>query len=322
MSAFEGGALCYNIPYYKDYPLDESVKMWQYVDRLTGIYHERFGIMLDREFFGTLTATLIPPSLAIVVNLIEAILAVRQGVKCVSLGYAEQGNRIQDIAAIRTLGRMAREVIENLGYKDVQINTVFHQYMAAFPDLAQRAEELIHNSATTAALSGATRILIKTPVEAYKIPTLEDNLQAMSLVMRGISAASDQKVEQERVVEESELIRREAQSILDSVIFCGRGSLAQGIVEGFRKGFIDIPFSPSVYNAGNVMTARDAEGAVRFLSIGGLQFDRELREYHREKMAQRRQAEGLYSENQNYLLVERDVMQVPRGKYDRWPLFG
>lgn len=322
VSAFEGGAICYNIPYYKDYPLDESIKMWQYVDRLTGLYHDRFGIVLDREFFGTLTATLIPPSLAIVVNLIEAILAVRQGVRCVSLGYAEQGNRIQDVAAIRTLGQMAREVIENLGYKDVQINTVFHQYMAAFPDVAQRAEELIYNSATTAALSGATRVLIKTPVESYKIPTLEDNIQGMGLVMRGISTAASQMVEQERVAEESDLIRRETQSILDSVIFCGHGSLAEGTVEGFRKGFIDIPFSPSIYNAGKVMTARDTEGAVRFLSTGELQFDRELREYHREKMAQRRKAEALYSEKQNYLLVERDVMQVPRGKYERWPLFG
>lgn len=322
VTAFEGGAVCYNIPYYRDYPLDESIRTWQYVDRLTGIYFDRFGIALDREFFGTLTATLIPPSLAIAVTILEAILAIRQGVRCVSLGYAEQGNRIQDIAAIRTLGKMAGEVIRNLGYKQVQVNTVFHQYMAAFPQVPSRAEELICNSAVTAALSSATRMIVKTPAEAYKIPSMADNLHGLSLVMRGLSCASEEHVDERRVTEECAIIRRETQAILDSIILCGRGAIAEGVIKGFREGFLDIPFSPSIYNRGEVMTARDVEGAVRFLSIGNLQFDRELREFHRDKMQERLKAEGLSSANQSYLLVERDVLQIARGQYERWPLFG
>src|SRR5205814_4761912 len=75
VTAFEGGAICYNIPYYKDYPLAESIARWQYVDRLTGRYHSRFGIALDREFFGTLTGTLIAPSIAIASDLLESVLA-------------------------------------------------------------------------------------------------------------------------------------------------------------------------------------------------------------------------------------------------------
>jgi methylaspartate mutase epsilon subunit len=321
VTAFEGGAICYNIPYYKNYPLDESIRAWQYVDRLTGLYYERFGIRLDREFFGTLTATLIPPCLAIVVNLLQSILAVRQGVKSLSLGYAEHGNRIQDIAAIRTLKQMADEIVNNLGYTDVQINTVFHQYMAAFPDVPERAEELIYNSAVTAALSGATRVIVKTPAEAYKIPTLEDNVHGLSLVMRGVADAAGEEVDEEQVAEESAIIRREVRAILDSIIVCGRGSITEGIVAGFRQGLIDIPFSPSIYNRGEVMTARDLQGAVRFLSVGNLQFDRELREFHEHCLQERQHAEGLFSEKERYLLVERDVLQLPRGHYERWPLF-
>lgn len=322
VTSFEGGAICYNIPYYKDYPLDESIQTWQYVDRLTGIYHERFGVELDREYFGTLTATLIPPSLAIVVNILQTILAVRQGVRRFSLGYAEQGHRAQDIAAIRTLGAMANEVVHNLGYRDVRVRTVFHQYMAAFPETRGRAEELIYNSAITSTLTGATRVIVKTPAESFKIPTLEDNLYGLSLVMRGVGAAPDasRSVDQSRVAEESALIRREVQAILDSVILCGRGVVADGIVNAFRKGFIDIPFSPSIHNRGEVSTARDVEGAVRFLSPGNLQFDRELRDFHSEKIEERRGAEGLSSEKQNHLLVERDVMRIPRGRYQSWPL--
>ena len=96
-----------------------------------------------------------------------------------SIGYAEQGNRVQDIAAIRMAGLMVRETLNNLGYQDVQVNTVFHQYMAAFPETRDRAEELIYNSAITAALNGATRITHEDPGR-LRIPT-PDNLQGVGL---------------------------------------------------------------------------------------------------------------------------------------------
>jgi methylaspartate mutase epsilon subunit len=67
------------------------------------------------------------------------------------------------------------------------------------------------------------------------------------------------------------------------------------------------------------MTARDVEGAVRYLACGSLPFDRDLREFHETKVAERRRVEGL-TEKQNYLLVEQDVMRIPRGLYERWPL--
>jgi methylaspartate mutase epsilon subunit len=320
VTSFEGGAICYDIPYYKDHPLAESISNWQYVDYLTGLYYERFGIVLDREFFGTLTATLIPPCLAIVTNIIEALLAVRQGVRCVSLGYAEQGHRVQDIAAIRTMRSMAAELLANMSYKDVQINTVFYQYMAAFPADTERSAELIRNSATTAALSGATRVIGKTPVEALRIPDIKDNLAGIRLIHQGVSEAANHSVDELEVARECDLIRREVEAIFESIIYCGDGDLAQGVVSGFAKGYLDIPFSPSTHNRGEVMTARDVAGAVRFISTGNLQFGAELREFHREKAGERRRAAGLRSPKQDYLLVENDVMQVSRGQYERWPL--
>lgn len=323
VTSFEGGAICYNIPYYRDYPLDESLKAWQYVDRLTGWYYERFNIVLDREYFGTLTATLIPPCLAIVVNVIQAILAAKQGVKSVSLGYAEQGNRIQDVAAIRTLARIADRVLTNLGHKDVRINTVFHQYMAAFPETQKRSRELIYNSAITAALSGATRVIVKTCVESLRIPTVADNADAINIVRTGVADAAAFSLDEARIAAESEIIEREVEAILESIIHCGRGSLATGVVEGFPQGLLDVPFSPSIHNRGEVITARDSEGAVRFVSTGRLQFDRDLKEFHRGKMQDRVKADGLLlQEKQNYLLVESDVLQVAREQYDRWPLYG
>lgn len=319
VTAFEGGPICYNIPYYKNYPLREALATWRYIDRLSGIYFKRFGIPLDREFFGTLTATLIPPSIAIASNLVEAVLAAQQGVKCVSLGYAEQGNRIQDIAAIRVMAEVSREVLAGLGYKDVAVHTVFHQYMAAFPQSEQRAEELIFGSSVTASLAGATRILTKTPAESRQIPRVEDNVRGLTLTRLGIEAARGRQVPQ-GVEDEAHILRREVLAIFESLLDCGYGDLDEGVVRGFDLGLLDIPFAPSVYNRGEVQTARDVHGAVRFLRTGALRFDVEVRDFHEHKMEERRRAEGFTGRNRDYLLVESDVLRVPRELYQAWPL--
>jgi methylaspartate mutase epsilon subunit len=217
---------------------------------------------------------------------------------------------------------MATGILDRLGRHDVQVNTIFHQFMAAFPQIPHRAEELILQSAVTAALSGATRVLIKTPVEAYKIPSLADNLHGLSLVGHGIALARETAVDERRIAAEAEVIRREAQEIFDSVIYCGDGNLAAGIVRAFQKGRLDVPFSPSIYSRGQVMTGRDCEGAVRFLSPGGLQLSAETRAFHEDKMQDRRRAEGLKNKKQDYLLVEKDVLQIGRSQYERWPLSG
>jgi methylaspartate mutase epsilon subunit len=319
VTAFEGGPICYNIPYYKNYPLRDAIATWKYVDRLTGIYFERFGIPLDREYFGTLTATLIPPAIAIVTNLAEAVLAAQQGVKCVSLGYAEQGNRAQDIAAIRVMQSVSREVLAGMGYGDVAVHTVFHQYMAAFPQSAWRSEELIFASSVTAGLAQATRILTKTPAESRNIPTVEDNVRGLQLTQMGIEAARGRGLPA-GVDAEASLLRREVLAIFESLLDCGHGDMEEGVVRGFELGLIDIPFAPSLYNRGEVLTARDVDGAVRFLRTGGLRLDAETRDFHERKMAERRQAEGLTSANQDYRLVEADVLRVPRELYRAWPL--
>jgi methylaspartate mutase epsilon subunit len=319
VTAFEGGPICYNIPYYKNYPLRDAITTWKYVDRLTGIYFERFGITLDREFFGTLTATLIPPSIAIASNLVEAVLAAQQGVKCVSLGYAEQGHRAQDIAAIRVMDGVSREVLAGLGHGDVAVHTVFHQYMAAFPQSEHRSEELIFGSSVTAGLARATRILTKTPAESRKIPTVEDNVRGLTLTRLGIEAARDAQMPQ-GVEEEARILRREVLAIFESLLDCGHGDLDEGLVRGFDLGLIDIPFAPSVHNRGEVLTARDVDGAVRFLRTGSLRFDAEVRDFHERKMDERRRAEGFTGRNRDYLLVEADVLRVPRELYQTWPL--
>jgi methylaspartate mutase epsilon subunit len=319
VTAYEGGAICYNIPYYRDYALDESIRRWQYVDRLMGVYYDDFGIVIDREYFGTLTGTLVPPCIAISTGILESLLAIQQGVRCVSIGYAEQGCRPQDIAAIRVIKPLAKEIFARYGFYNIQTNSIFCQYMAAFPQLPHQANELIYQSAITAALAGATRVLTKTPVEAFKIPSMSDNIEGLALAMKGVADVADTTYDKDAVEAEAAIISREVNEIVNEVIELGRGNVADGIIHAFRQGIIDVPFAPSLYNAGEAITARDEDGAVRFANFGNLPFSREIKLFHSERMQARRKTEGL-KPHQDHLLVERDVLRISRGQHGTWPL--
>src|SRR5438045_4529170 len=185
-----------------------------------------------------------PPFIAITTNILEAILAAQQGVKCISVGYAEQGNRWQDIAAIRVMKQKTTEVLRNLGYSNVQINTVFHQYMAAFPTEPKRAEELVLQSAVTAVMSKATRILVKTPVEAFRIPTVQDNSHALQLVRQGLHIGYAEMPNEMEIEAECAMLHMEVDQLLEGVVLAGHGSIAKGIVRAFDLGLLEVPFAP------------------------------------------------------------------------------
>ena len=92
-SLVEGGFICYLFPYDKHTSPVTNLNNWKYVDKLTGWYHRQYSTVINREYFGPLNTTLIEPSIGICVNIVQAILSAKSGVKCISVGLAEQGNR-------------------------------------------------------------------------------------------------------------------------------------------------------------------------------------------------------------------------------------
>ena len=84
-TSYEGGGISYNLPYCKNIPMERTIRDWQYVDRLTGLYEE-MGVSINREPYGPLTGTLVPPCISHAVAIIEALLAAEQGVKNITVG--------------------------------------------------------------------------------------------------------------------------------------------------------------------------------------------------------------------------------------------
>ncbi len=309
-TSYEGGGISYNLPYCKNVPLERTILDWQYVDRLTGLYEEN-GVSINREPYGPLTGTLVPPCISHAVAIIEALLAAEQGVKNITVGYGQCGNLIQDVAAIATLEELTEEYLEKYGYKNVFVTTVLHQWMGGFPADEAKAFGVISLGSTIAALSKATKVIVKTPHEAIGIPTMEANAAGLRCTKQVVNMLSDQLVRSNELEIEKEVIRRETRLIVDKCFELGDGDIALGVCRGIKAGVVDVPFAPCRFNAGQMLPARDNEGAVRIMNIGNLPFDKDLKDFHAAKMALRAQQE---KRKVSFQMVIDDVYAIGKGR--------
>ena len=309
-TSYEGGGISYNIPYAKNVSLETTIKNWQYADRLTGLYEER-GVSINREPFGPLTGTLVPPCISHAVAIIESLLAAEQGVKNITVGYGQLGNLVQDVAGIRTLEELTESYLKEYGYNDVVVTTVLHQWMGGFPQDEAKAFGVISWGSAAGALAKATKIIVKTPHEAMGIPTMQANAQGLRCTKQLISMLADQKFDNVQVDEEKRIIAASTKCIIDKCFELGEGDIALGAVRAFETGVIDIPFSPSRFNAGIMLPARDNNGAVRIFNMGNLPFSKELIELHRDKIEARAKAENRKA---SFQMVIDDVFAISKGR--------
>ena len=309
-TSYEGGGISYNLPYCKNVPMERTIRDWQYVDRLTGLYEE-MGVSINREPFGPLTGTLVPPCISHAAAVIEALLAAEQGVKNITVGYGQCGNLIQDIAAIRTLQELTDEYLKKYGYEGVEVTTVLHQWMGGFPADEAKAFGVISSGALTAGLAKATKVIVKTPHEAVGIPTMEANAEGLRCTKQVVNMVADQTFASSQLDEEMEIIRQETRCIVDKCFELGNGDIAVGICRGVESGALDVPFAPCRANKGLMLPCRDNDGAVRILNMGNLPFTQDLKDFHAAKIAERAKAE---KRDATFQMVIDDVYAIGKGR--------
>ncbi len=318
-TSIEGGFICYLYPYDKRTSPVVNLKYWKYVDKLAAWYYQKYGVIINREYFGPLTCCLIEPSIPICINIVQALLSAGSGVRCISVGLAEQGNRWQDIAAIWVLEKMTNYYLKLFGFSDCTVSTVFHHYMAAFPTDIGKAEQLIVQSSVTGTLAKANRIMTKTPVESHHIPTWKDNGAGLNLTHRGILLAANETINVPLVNQEMLLLEREVTAIMNVIHTLGQGSMARGTIRAFEKGILDIPFSPSMFNKNSLHTAKDCDGAIRFINPEILPFENDIIDYHKEQIHKRMVAERT---TKIFEILEKDLTRIWKNDFLHWPLNG
>ena len=309
-TSYEGGGISYNLPYCKNVPMETTIRDWQYVDRLTGLYEE-MGVSINREPYGPLTGTLVPPCISHAAAIIEALLAAEQGVRNITVGYGQCGNLVQDIAAIRTLEELTEEYLHKYGYEGVTVTTVLHQWMGGFPADEAKAFGVIATGSLIAALSKATKVIVKSPHEAVGIPTMEANAQGLRCTKQVVNMMADQTFQNSHLDEEMEIIRQETRCIVDKCFELGKGDIALGVCRGVVAGVLDVPFAPCRFNAGLMLPCRDNEGAVRILNMGNLPFTKDLKDFHASRIAER----GRYEKRDpGFQMVIDDVYAIGKGR--------
>ena len=266
----EGGGICYCLPYSEGFPLDRSLLYWQYVDRICAISSTDDRV-INRESFGPLTATMVPPAMVIVIEIIELLLAAEQGVKSATVSFGQTGSVIQDLATAGALRKLAREYLECFEFGDVDTYLAYHQWMGQFPTDRTKAAALINCSALIAHMIGADKIIVKTVDEARGIPSAQVNCEAVKAVRYIFDTIRfTESVGSPLIDTEAELIESEARTILEAIINLPGKYFWQSVYRAFQLGIIDIPFAPHCDNSNRLISMRDRLGSIRIAEAGNV----------------------------------------------------
>jgi len=274
----EGGPITYLLPYSKNFPLDKAFLYWKYVERVCANYSQ-LNEPINRESFGPLTATLVPPAITIVIQLLEMLLSLEEGVKSFSVSFSQTGSMNQDIVMGAVIKKMAKHYAEEINCGDATINLVYHQWMGAFPTNKDFAEQLINMSTVIASMVGANKIITKTREEASGIPTKEANAKTVANtqytlgILNGLPNIVD--------AEEEEIMTLEVKTIMEAVFNDSADTLWRKVFNSIKNGTIDVPFSPHIINHNEMITIRDAKKNIRIIKRGNVPIPDRCFEYEK-----------------------------------------
>ena len=290
-TGYLGSGIAYTTSYIKELSIEDGIKNYQYLDRLSAMYLDH-GVELHRRQPGFLTGTNIPPSIAIIIAILDLLLAAAQGVKNYGLEMGETLHLIQDAAAVKACKDLCQEYLAIKGYQDVFTPITLLHWMGAWPQDEAQAASLVSYGGTLAAISGASSVTTKTLHEAFGIPTPKINADGLRMTRMAIYLARNIKLDSmPEFQNEVDMIKSEVRPIVNKVLEMGDGDVALGAVRAFEAGILDIPWSPNKWVKSKVMPARDIDGCLRIFDPGSMPFPKEVLEFHEEKLRLRAEKE-------------------------------
>jgi methylaspartate mutase epsilon subunit len=292
-SGYLGSGIAYTTSYTKTFSIEQGIRNYQYLDRLAAMYQEH-GVELHRRQPGFLTGTNIPPAIAIIIAVLDCLLAAAQGVRNYGLEMGETLHLIQDAAAVSACRELCQEYLARKGYRDVFTPITLLHWMGAWPHDEAQAAALVVYGGVLAAIAGANSVTTKSTHEALGIPTPQANAEGLRMTRMGIYLARQIRLEGvAELEEEKQLIKREVRPIVDKTLEMGDGDVALGTVRAFEAGVLDVPWSPNRQCRSRVMPARDGDGYLRIVDPGLMPFPKDVMAVHEEKLRRRAARDGV-----------------------------
>lgn len=314
LTDFLGGGLCNSVFNPQVDTLRSNMEYWNYVDSLVGLYEGK-GVRINREIIIPLSGTLIPPSLQIAILILDGLMAAKCGSRSITLCYNQCGNLIQDVAALSEVENLFLEYLEKSGdYNtgEFEVYTSLYQWPGGFPEDESRGYSIIALGAMVASLANATKVVVRTPLQTNNFPDQESYIKGLKATdhMLKLTKNQGELYSNERLEEESEIIKGSVRSILDVILSFDAENMAYKVTKAFEDGVLDLPFSSFGDNLGLVMPVRDDKGAVRFFDSGKLPLPEKIKKYNRDHVNKR-----AWKENRepSFQMVIDDIYAVGKG---------
>ncbi|NML52136.1 methylaspartate mutase [Streptomyces sp. R302] len=266
LDATEGGPVSYCLPYSR-LPLEHAVSAWAESCRYLAGEVEHGHI---ESFGGCLLGQLCPPSLLIAMTVLEGLFFAQHGVRSMSLSYAQGTHDDQDRAAVRVLRTLAQEYLPSATW-----HVVLYTYMGLFPSTPDGATELIRSSARLARDTHCERLIVKTVSEAWQIPSVAENLDALRVASAAAGGPPAAAGPQEK--EYFDEIMEEARCMIEGVLDLD-ADIGTALTRAFALGVLDIPFCLHADNQNRTTCVLDDQGALKWGDIGNLPFRGSVRQ--------------------------------------------
>ncbi|MFF0220410.1 methylaspartate mutase [Streptomyces vinaceus] len=268
--ATEGGPVSYCLPYGR-VPLARTVAEWSagcelLAARPVPLHMETFG--------GCMLGQLCPPSLLVALSVLEALFFREHGLRGISLSYAQQVHPGQDLEALAALRRLADERLPGTAH-----HIVLYTFMGLFPRTGHGSRLLLADSARLAVRGGAERLVVKTPAEAHRIPTIAENVAALAHAASAAEAetaagyapdpSDPSDPSAHRWIPTATGLYEEARTLVDAALEPG-GAVGACLVRAFARGILDVPYCLHPDNANRARATIDATGALGWSRAGGM----------------------------------------------------
>jgi methylaspartate mutase epsilon subunit len=281
--------------YEKDATLEESMATNQYVHRLIGYYADR-GVIISTDNHGWILTGMQPMTVNLATTIADAIMVAEQGGKSITSVVHMMGNMAQDLAWIRVTPRLMREYLDRLGYENVAIAGVFAQHTPLFP-MPQGmggAFAFPNYTAMVAALGNAEAVSVRTIDEALGVPSEESHALSYESTNWLLNVIRGQNFDlQSRDIDnEAAIAEAEIRTFMNKILEVGDGDVIVGCLKCVEAGFLDSSFSPNRQVRDQVIGIKDCRGAIRWKEFGNLPLSEEVKEFHRDKVAEREKTEG------------------------------
>jgi len=253
--ATEGGPVSYCLPYSR-VPLRTAVEAWSACCALAASRPEPMHL---ETFGGCMLGQLCPPGLLVALSVLEAMFFGEHGVRSVSVSYAQQTSAAQDLEAVAALRLLAAEYLSDLDW-----HGVFYTYMGVYPRTPLGAYRILEESVRLAVRGGMERLIVKTPAEAHRIPTVAENVAALEFAAR---VAEDERRDPTPRPPSETGILREARLLIERTLGLGR-DVGCSLLAAFARGLLDVPFCLHRDNANRARAGIDAHGALFWADPG------------------------------------------------------